>query len=273
MVNKKKHHHHNVYSIDFYASNSGLKDINEGLKTIAALTIIILCLAFNNVAVSVFVIISMGAFTVIMGKVPLKHYMGFMFIPVSFILLSAAAIAVNFSMVPVDEKYVKVAFFYVHIGKTGLSTAIHVSSKALGCVSTLYMLTFSTAVGDLITVFEKAHFPKILIALMDMIYRFIFILSDQVNNMNVSAKSRLGYEGYKRSCRTFGMIAGNLFIVSLKKAEASYDAMVSRCYDGEVSFLKEERPVESKHISAVVLYIMVLVFLHIVTIKTGGGKL
>lgn len=273
MINKKKHHHHNVYSIDFYASNSRLRDVNASLKAIVSLMTIILCLIFDHPAVSAFVVVSMGAFTVMIGKVPLKHYIGFMLIPASFILLSAAAIALNFSTEPVGGAHVRIAFLYLYISQTGLSMAVNVSSKALGCISALYMLTFSTAVGDLIAVFEKARFPKILISLMDMIYRFIFILSEQVHNMNISAGSRLGYEGYSRSFRTFGMIAGNLFIVSLKKAETSYDAMVSRCYNGEVCFLKEEKPIKGRQVAIAVLYIAALVFLHILMMKTKGGKM
>ncbi|MEA4972830.1 MAG: cobalt ECF transporter T component CbiQ [Candidatus Metalachnospira sp.] len=264
-IRKRKHHHHNVYSIDFYASHSALKDVNAGLKAITAVMTLILCIAFNSVVISSAIIVSMGAFTVIKGKIQLKHYIGFMLIPITFILLSSAAIAVNLSTYPVRLKYLKIGFLYAYVSHDSLLTAILVSSKALGSISALYMLTLSTLVGELITVLEKSHLPKVFTSLMDMIYRFIFILSEQVNSMTVSARSRLGYIGFLRSCRTFGNITGNLFIISLKKANTTYDAMISRCYDGELSFLHDEKPIKCSQIIIVILYFAALIFLHIYT--------
>ena len=46
--------------------------------------------------------------------------------------------------------------------------------------------------------------------------------------MKNSAKARQGYCDFKTSCYTFGSIASNMFIISLKKANAYYDAMEAR---------------------------------------------
>ncbi len=232
---------------------------------------IILSILFNSIVVSAAVVFSMGFFTVVIGGIPIKRYIGFMLIPITFILLSSVAIAVNFTTSPVETHYIKISYLYMYISYDSLWTSVKVSTKALGCVSALYMLALSTPVGELINVLKKAHLPNIFTSLMDMIYRFIFILSEQVSRMTVSARSRLGYEGFFRSCSTFGKISANLFIVSLKKGSKTYDAMVSRCYDGEVYFLDEEKPIKICQIVIVILYLLTLIFLHVLAIKIGGG--
>ena len=51
-----------------------------------------------------------------------------------------------------------------------------------------------------------------------------------------------GIDVYKRQCKSFALIAGNLFLVSLQKANAYYDALLSRGYDGKLEFLSEVNP-------------------------------
>ena len=63
---------------------------------------------------------------------------------------------------------------------------------------------------------------KLLIELMNMIYRFILILLYVQGRMSTAARARLGYEGFRRSCYTFGNIAGNLLILSFRKAGIYY---------------------------------------------------
>ena len=97
-----------------------------------------------------------------------------------------------------------------------------------------------------------------------MIYRYIFIMLDTQRKMKNSAESRLGYCDFKTSCLSFGGIASNLFIVSLKKANAYYDAMESRCYDGDLLFLEEEKPLTQKQVLWALMYLAILIVIYFV---------
>lgn len=61
--------------------------------------------------------------------------------------------------------------------------------KALGAVSALYMMTLTTPLSEIIAVLRKAHVPKLIIELMNMIYRYIFIMIDTHSRMKNSAES------------------------------------------------------------------------------------
>ena len=132
--------------------------------------------------------------------------------------------------------------------------------NAFGAITSLYMMTLSTTAGEIISVLRKFHMPKIITELMNMIYRFIFIIMEVQLRMTNSAKSRLGYVDYKTSLKTFGNTLSNLFIVSLKKASQYYSAMESRCYDGDILFLEEEKKLSIKHIFyAGIYYILIFI--------------
>ena len=92
-----------------------------------------------------------------------------------------------------------------------------------------------------------------------MIYRYIFILLEVSTKMKNAADSRLGNCDFKTSCSTFGSIGANLLVISMRKANAYYDAMESRCYDGDFLFYEEEKTVEKTLIIKAIAFIVILI--------------
>ena len=90
-------------------------------------------------------------------------------------------------------------------------------------------------------------------------------------NMQQAAQARAGENDFLTSLRTFGKIADNLLIVSMKKAGTYYDAMVSRGYDGELNFLEPKKTVTKKQIVDMILHFMLLTVLltGVISIRRG----
>ena len=83
----------------------------------------------------------------------------------------------------------------------------------------------STMSGEIFSVLKKCHVPKLIIELMNMMYRFIFILLDTNSKMRNSAESRLGYTDFRKALYSFGSTASNLFVVSMKRGNQFFDAL------------------------------------------------
>ena len=83
--------------------------------------------------------------------------------------------------------------------------------------------------------------------------------------MRNSADSRQGYCDFKTSCYTFGSVASNLLVVSLKKSNAYYTAMEARGYDGDLVFLEEEKPFQFSHLFIAAGFLFFLLLLWYVT--------
>lgn len=262
------HHNHKIghkhgegYSIDFYAYASKIRHWNAEFKVYLSVLTLVLCIVFNNPYVSATVIIAMAYLTVIKGKIPSAEYLSILAIPITFILLSTFTIAIDFSKQPIGQYNLYLGFCYVFTSTVQLKKMVFLILKIFAAISALQMMTLSTPTSEIIYVLRKAHVPKLIVELMSLIYRYIFILMDVFTKMKSSAKSRQGYCDFKTSCYTFGSIASNMLIISLRKANAYYDAMESRCYDGDLVFLEEDKNVEVIQIVFSAVFIIILVLL------------
>ena len=111
---------------------------------------------------------------------------------------------------------------------------------------------------DILEVLRKLHVPALLIELMLLIYRFIFVLLETASAITTAQKSRLGNRNYRTKVRAFGSMGSALFIRAFRRANALYDAMESRCYDGTIRVLSEEQPVSRKEICYIAVFEIIL---------------
>lgn len=266
--NKDKVKHHKIghkhgegFSIDFYAYNSKIRCWNSTFKVAVSVSILLLSVVLDNPYVSISVIIAMTYLTVVKGGLSLHEYLSILFIPIAFILIGTITIAIDFSRQPMGQYNMYLGFFYVFTSQEKLKEVAFLIMKVFAAVSALQMMTLSTSSSEIICVLRKAHVPKLIIELMDIIYRYIFILMDVYIKMKNSAEAREGYCDFKTSCYTFGSVVSNIFIISLKKANSYYDAMESRGYDGDLIFLEEDKKIETIQVVAVVAFIVFLILL------------
>lgn len=239
-------------SIDFYAVNSGIRHWNPSFKVACSLLLLLFTLIGNHPVISVIAILTSAVLTVGL------RYISVLTIPLAFILMGSLAVGIDFAKHPVGDWNLYLHWGYMFVTKESLLMMFCLIIKVFGAVSAMFIMTLSTPSFELFSVLKKMHCPSLIVELMHMIYRFIFILMSVQRNMRISAESRLGFCDFRTSCYSFGQIASNLFIVSLKKANAYYDAMEARCYDGEFVFLEEETRIPGKMILSAVIYFTLL---------------
>lgn len=253
--------HTGICSIDFLAYESKIRSWNPGFKLFLAFFALFGCIAADSLMVSCYVFLSMTAVTVGLGKILWRRYIPLFFIPGLFLLVSGAAIAVDFSGMPAEQYHWKLGWFYVVTSNEKIWRAAAVMLKALGAVSAMYMAALSTPVSEVLTALSRFPIPRLVLELMHLIYRFIFILLEVYQNMHCAARSRLGDRGFLTALRTFSCLAGNLFLFSMKRANGYYDAMLARGYDGGLSFLVEERRVSKTQKAALACYMLGLFYI------------
>lgn len=257
------HHGHShggaVFSIDVLAYNSKINGWNPSFKVGFSLLLLLICVIANNLYVSALVILITAFITVVMGGVHFRDYLSFLRVPVAFLILGSIAILFNFSNEPLGLWSLNCHFFYIYISHDSLMTTLYLWGKAFGAVSAMYMMSLSTPSTEVFGVLRRVHVPKLVIELMNMIYRYIFILMDTQAKMKNSAESRLGYCDFKTAVYSFGHSMSNLFVVSMKRASQYYDAMEARCYDGDLLFLEAEKPLHREQVMAAALVVLLLV--------------
>ncbi|MFA5313523.1 MAG: CbiQ family ECF transporter T component, partial [Methanomassiliicoccales archaeon] len=127
------------------------------------------------------------------------------------------------------------------IERDGLNLATLVMLRALAGISVMLAFITSTPVPHFAMALRQLHVPKEIMELTVLIYRYSFILLEQLETMTVAASSRLGFKGFRTSIRTTSRLAVGLFSRSLDMAERSQVALNCRNYRGDFPVFRPPR--------------------------------
>ena len=118
----------------------------------------------------------------------------------------------------------------------GLGTAL----RSLAAVSGMYFILLTTPMSDLLWALKELRMPTLLIALMSLMYRYIFVFWSELRSMKTAQTSRLGYVTFERSVRSAGQLIASLFLRVYIKCDRVYDALESRGYSGDFQQLEKQ---------------------------------
>lgn len=219
---------------------SKLRSVDPVPKVIFALMTMPICLASNHVLVGVVTCVVLSLCNLCLGGQKPRALMGYLKVPAAFLLVGCLTIVLR----PVGEQeaiwsVVLLGRFRWGITQEYLYQGLLVMSKAMGSISSMYFLSMNTPMTDLTMGLERMRVPKLLVELMELIYRFIFILSEEAKSIRIAQESRLGYYGVKGSMRALGELASTLFHRALKRGERVYVALESRGYTGTLTTLPD----------------------------------
>lgn len=258
-----------MIAIDKLCYHSNLRYVNAGEKFAFAVLTLLACVISRSIAIAGIVMIVNGILSVHKGGIPLSRYIGFLRIPLVFLLLGTLAIVLNLSKTPFDLFAIPIGSYYLTGSKAALLYAVQLILTALAAVSCLYFLSLHTPIPDILNVLRQLHCPRLLIELMLLIYRYIFVFLDTAAAITTAQHSRLGNKDYRTSLKSFSALASALFIRAIKKSNALYDAMESRCYDGTIRVLNETYPPKKKEIAAIIIFEICLYTLVILLMLPG----
>lgn len=120
--------------------------------------------------------------------------------------------------------------------------ALHVVARAAVALAGAVLLVAATPFRDLLRVLESWHTPGLLLRILAVFYRYLFILVDEAEQMELAVSARLvGPAPRLRLLRMAGNMAGTLFLRSLERGETVYQAMCARGFDGRFPTLDAPR--------------------------------
>lgn len=120
------------------------------------------------------------------------------------------------------------------IYKDGFNLGFLLFSRILGSFTCLSFLALTTPINDVFTILENLKIPRIVIEIAMLMYRYIFVFLEELENMYNSQQTRMGYGNLKNSFKSMGLLASNLFIRTWIRGEQIYITMESRCYGGSI---------------------------------------
>lgn len=225
---------------DRYAYQSRLRRVSPMPKLLLAAVTLAMCLCADSIAVGLFTLLLMGVLITALGGLPPRVYLHFLKVPLAFLVIGCVTIVAGsypagtemVAALPVGDRL---------WGFTAESLLLggRIFCKAMGAIGCMYFLALNTPVTDLTMALRRLHVPALLVELMELIYRFIFVLAETASNIRTAQDSRLGYQGLRRSLSSLGMLASMVFLRAWRKADHIYTALESRGYTGSLTTLTD----------------------------------
>jgi cobalt/nickel transport system permease protein len=135
----------------------------------------------------------------------------------------------------------------VSVSYTGLLTCWGVVIKGYLSIVSMIILVNTTEFTDLLKGFERLGVPRLFIIIVSFMYRYVFLIEDEIEKMSAAKRSRTVHPRRWTEMRTLSNMVGLLFIRSYERAESVYAAMRCRGYTGDIhtlhglSFTKADR--------------------------------
>jgi cobalt/nickel transport system permease protein len=124
--------------------------------------------------------------------------------------------------------------------RAGLLAAKAVVLKSLISALSVVLLVSTTPFSGLLRALRRFGFPRLLLAIIAFLYRYLFLLQGEFLRLARAARSRNWEAGpFRVRLAAAGGIVGSLFLRTYDRGERVYTAMLARGYDGRFRALAE----------------------------------
>jgi len=159
----------------------------------------------------------------------------------------------------------------------GLARFASIAVRSWISVQAAIVLSATTPAPDLLLALQRLRVPKLLVAIVGLMWRYLFVIGDEVSRMLRARASRSAAAPDSRHtggsvlwrARVTGGMAGNLLLRSVERSERVYAAMVSRGYNGELPAV-ESAALSRRDRGLLILGGLLLAFLWLLGLLTGG---
>lgn len=165
---------------------------------------------------------------------------------------------------PGDPLYdLSLGLFTLTATMEGVEFFLSVLIKSWVSVTAAVILTSTTPALGLLSALRSLKLPEILVAVVMLMYRYLFVLVEEAQRMLRARAARSATLGSGSGgslvwrARSAGGMAGSLFVRTLDRSERIYMAMLARGYDGEI---RQQNTVPLRRIAVVQLILPIALF-------------
>ena len=124
---------------------------------------------------------------------------------------------------------------------SGVYMAIAMFLRISTCVLALVLLSGATELFDLLKGLRGLRVPRLFVSLLLFTYRYLFVISDEMERMSLARKARGARSGRhlldREGMRTLSFSAGMVLVRAYERGTRMHSALLCRGYDGEIRTL------------------------------------
>lgn len=222
-----------MLSIDKYAYENRIVNWSPKLKVLLWLGGIIL--AFQPIQwLKLAVLVVVATITIYVTKVSFRRYLSWFYAIIPFVLLSVIGIVVTVS--PQRSALIwpiKFVSVYIGMAKVMMPKAGQMALQCMTAIVCTYWFALTTPFIQILQVLKAARFPRVMIEVTMLMYRFIFIFVDAFDQIHRAQKLRFGYDSFGLMIHSSGILAKMLFEQVIINYEMMTKALDAKLYDGE----------------------------------------
>ena len=215
---------------DYYSRNGKmLQSLDPQIKVIVVLAFII----YGNFTTSLVILLALGIVAALYAAasgLPMSSYLRrtWLYLPALLFLCSLPGAS---SLLTRGTPLIGNETFY--FTAAGLQMACRIGLRTGDSLAFAFLLLMTTRWTDLMAGMQALHLPSLFISVLNMAYRYIFLIAETGSSMMQARYLRTVGRISARSGRQYmGNSFGRIFVSVHSFSENIYDAMVLRGYDG-----------------------------------------
>ena len=258
-------------------SSSGLNSYNSSkmsiihrmksmTKVVSALLIVISVAVVKDLNIAAIAFI-FSVLMIILARLPIKFVLRRIWSPFLFILLFSAALLLSTGA---DGSAILWSIGFIDITETGANESAIILIRATAAILIITVLLATTKFEDIVKVLYDLKMPIFLLQILMFSYRYIFVFSEEMENMKNSMTSK-GFRP-KLSMRMFSSISnmlGMLLIKSFERGDDVYKSMIAKGYTGKPAIITENK-IKAADYVCISLVLIAAVLIHVPTLLNSG---
>lgn len=209
-----------------YNCNHQLRDTHLFVRAIYIIPAFILVLFSRSVAFNCWIILAYFSLIKLISKASLKHLIKLFSIPLAFLFIGCVTIAVSFSRP-----------FSVEFTPEDTLQGLFIFSKSFALISVLFLGLMTYTISEMAHFFQKLRVPSLFIELFVLMYRFNMKLLQNIKQLYLAQKCRLGYTQRKNVYCHIGLLFATVFQCAIKSNKTTEIAMKARLATHQYQFV------------------------------------
>ena len=210
-----------------------IHDLNPVIKLLVTIIFILLVVSFPKYEIQRIIPFFMfPLFVIIAGEIPAGVILKKLLVVSPFVIFVGI-------FNPLLDKEVICQFFGIQVSGGWVSYS-SLMIRFILTVSSALLLIATTSFPGICLALEKLRVPKIFIVQLLFLYRYTFVLADEVMKI-VKARSMRSFGKRGKGMKSFINIIGVLLVRSIERSERIHQSICSRGFDGHIKLLKDFR--------------------------------
>lgn len=225
--------------VDSLAHACRLARLHPAYKAGCSLLAMLAALLAGRVDVSLAVLALVLAASIAWARLPAVFVVRLLLGEASFLAVAVLGVAVSIGT-SLQPGALRLGPLWFGTTADSLEQAAVLLTRALACAAAVNFLALTTPMTAIVDLLRSLRVSEVVIDLMTLMYRFVFVLLDTLERMNLASESRLGSASWRSMLASSGRIGAGLFAESYRRSHALEAALASRAWDGTLRVLPGE---------------------------------